>query len=200
MHVVLDLVLPILVDWKSITLIVGGVLAASWLAVRMAGVSSDDISGIINKLAIIGFPVGIIAIITIGAGFYLISKSPDQSYPTFDAITIGCLAILGFVLILRPIKDFKFGAVLSLAIGLIGSGLLVFFGADSIKFMSVVFIIIFFIIYGAIRVFEDLYLLIADFLSSPFISVTIGVLCILQGTLLIFNISLGGIFTLFGII
>jgi len=52
MHVVLDLVLPILVDWKSITLIVGGVLAASWLVVRMAGVSSDDISGIINKLAI----------------------------------------------------------------------------------------------------------------------------------------------------
>jgi hypothetical protein len=197
MALVLDLVLPILVDWKFLTLIVGGLLAASWLIVRIAGVSSDDMSGIISKLAIIGFPVGVIALVTIGAGLYLISMSSIQDYPTFDLITIGCLGILGLVLILRPIKDFRFGAFLSLAIGLLGAGLLVFLGADSMKFLSGVFIILFFIIYGAIKFFEDLYLIIAEILSSPYTITPIGIISALQGTLLLFNISLGGIITFF---
>ncbi|MHA2075237.1 MAG: hypothetical protein ACW97X_11505, partial [Candidatus Hodarchaeales archaeon] len=162
---VLDLILPIFVNLKALTLIVGGLLAASWLVVRIAGVSSEDISGMVDKIAILGFPVGIIAFLTIGAGIFLISNSSTSDYPTFDILTVVCLGILGIVLILRPIKDFRFGTIISLAIGLLGAGLLVFLGAESIKLLSVFFIILFFTIFGAIKIFEDLYLLIAEILS-----------------------------------
>ncbi len=196
-------VLHNLVFWSFLILILGGLLAASWLLVRLAGVSSDDMSNIVDKLSLIGFPIGVIALITIGAGLFLWSTmvEPDpifiDEYPTFDLVTIVCLCILGFVLILRPIKDFRFGAFISLAIGLLGAGLLVFLGAESVKLLSVVFLILFFGIYLSIRIFEDLYLLIAEVLSSPLISVIVGILCILQGILQIFGLSIGGIILLF---
>lgn len=188
-----------LVSWNFIILIIGGLLAASWLLVRLAGVSSDDLSNIVDKLSLLGFPVGVIALLTIGAGLYLWSNGSNfvEDYHTFDLATIACLGILGLVLILRPIKDFRFGAFISLAIGLLGAGLLVFLGAESVKLLSGVFIILFLVIYFTIRFFEDLYLLIAEILSSPLVSVIIGVLCLLQGLLQIFSLSLGGILTIF---
>jgi len=182
-----------LVSWNFVILILGGLLAASWLLVRLAGVSSDDMSDLVNKLALIGFPVGIIALITIGAGVYLISKELEV-LETFDIVTIGLLGVLGLVLILRPIKDFRFGAFISLAIGLFGAGFLVFLGARSVILLAVVFFLLFFIIFIAIRLFEDLYHLIAETLSSPFISIAIGTLCVLQGILEVLGVSLGGIF------
>ena len=137
-------------------------------------------------------------LITIGAGLYLWSITTNfvDEYPTFDLVTIVCLGILGIVLILRPIKDFRFGAFISLAIGLLGAGLLVFLGAESVQLLSVVFIILFFVIYAIIKIFEDLYLIIAEILSSPLVSVSVGILCIIQGILQIFSLSIGGIITL----
>ncbi len=196
-------VLHNLVFWSFLILILGGLLAASWLLVRLAGVSSDDMSNIVDKLSLIGFPIGVIALITIGAGLFLWSTmvEPDplfiDEYPTFDLVTIVCLCILGFVLILRPIKDFRFGAFISLAIGLFGAGLLVFLGAESVKLLSVVLFILFFGIYLSIKIFEDLYLLIAEVLSSPLISVIVGILCILQGIFQILGLSIGGIILIF---
>ncbi|UCG89689.1 MAG: hypothetical protein JSU57_04225 [Candidatus Heimdallarchaeota archaeon] len=192
-----------LVFWSFLILILGGCLAASWLLVRLAGVSSDDMSNFVNKLSLIGFPVGVIALITIGAGLFLWSTMVEpepkfiDKYPTFDLITIVCLCILGLVLILRPIKDFRFGAFISLAIGLLGAGLLVFLGAESVKLLSVVFLILFFVIYLSIKIFEDLYLLVAEVLSSPLISVIVGILCIIQGVLQLLGFSIGGIISLF---
>ena len=105
-------------------------------------------------------------------------------------ITLICLGIMGLVLILRPIKDFKFGTVLSLAIGLLGAAILVFLGANSVKIIAGIFILLFFLIYGAVRLFEDLYLIIAEILSHPVVTVAIGAICILQGLLQIFSFSL----------
>jgi hypothetical protein len=194
---VLDIVLPALINLNFFILIIGGLLAAAWLLTRLAGVSTDaDISEIVSKIAIIGFPVGIASFITIGAAFYLISREfmfPD----TFDFVTLICLLILGLVLILRPIKDFKFGTFISLAIGLLGAGILVFLGEKSVKLLSIIFILLFIVIYITIKFFEDLYLLIAEILSSPIISVSIGVLCVIQGLLEIIGFSLAGIFTFF---
>ncbi|NHJ00685.1 MAG: hypothetical protein EAX86_01030 [Candidatus Heimdallarchaeota archaeon] len=190
----LDTIFSLLVTYDFIILIIGGLLAAAWLTVRLAGVSDEDISKTVRNLSIIGFPVGVIALITIGAGIYVISKEiliPE----TFDLVTVICLGLLGLVLILRPIKDFRFGAFLSLAIGLLGAGLVVMLGADSVKLLAGVFIIIFLIIYGAIKIFEDMYQLIAEILASPLVSVSIGLITIIQGILLIFNLSLGGLLT-----
>ncbi len=194
----LNLVSETLVNWNFLILIIGGLLAASWLLVRLAGVSSDDMSSIIDKLSIFGFLIGIIALITIGAGLYLLATVSNfvDEYSAFDLSTIACLGILGLVLILRPIKDIRFGAMISLAIGLLGAGVLVFF-TTSLQLLAVVFLILFLAIYLSIKIFEDLYLLIAEVLSSPLISVTTGILCIIQGLLQIFGLTIGGIIMLF---
>ncbi len=192
----LDIIFSLLVTYNFVILIVGGLLAAAWLMVRFAGVSSEDMSKTVRNLSLIGFPVGVIALITIGAGLYVISKE-ILVIETFDLVTIACLGILGLVLILRPIKDFKFGAFLSLGIGLLGAALIVMLGANSVKLLAGVFIILFLVIYGAIKIFEDVYHLIAEILASPLISVSIGLIAILQGVLLIFNLSLGNLFPFF---
>jgi hypothetical protein len=188
-----------LVFWSFLILILGGLLAASWLLVRLAGVSSDDMSNYVDKLSLVGFPVGILALITIGAGLLLWSTMGDpgaqfiDEYPAFDLFAVACLGILGLVLILRPIKDFRFGAFISLAIGFLGAGLLVLLGAESVQLLAVVFIVIFIAIYLSIKLIEDLYLLIAEVLSSPIISLSVGILCIVQGILQFFGLSIGGI-------
>ncbi|MHA2244959.1 MAG: hypothetical protein ACXADY_08325 [Candidatus Hodarchaeales archaeon] len=200
---IMELLSQTLVPWNFAILILGGFLAASWLFVRLAGVSSDDKSNIVDKLSLLGFPVGIISLIAIGAGLYLWSVQPGLfedsnsfGYSTFDLVTIACLGILGLVLILRPIKDFRFGAFISLAIGLLGAGLFVFLGTESVQLIAVVFLILFVGIYLSIKIVEDLYILIAEVLSSPLISVIVGILCLLQGILQILGLSIGGIITL----
>ncbi|MFW9777935.1 MAG: hypothetical protein ACFFE8_03695 [Candidatus Heimdallarchaeota archaeon] len=185
----IQLISKTLVDWNFIVLIIGGLLAASWLIVRLAGVSAEDLSSTVEKLAIIGLVVGGISLITVGAGIYLFSHNIMGDTP-FDIVTIVCLVLLGFILILRPIKDFRFGAFLSLGIGLLGAGFLVFFGTDSVKLLAGAFLLLFFVIYGAIKLVEDLYLLIAETLSSPLISVGIGIMCVLQGVLELLGTSI----------
>ena len=186
----LDDGLFLLISWNSLLLIVGGGVAASWLLIRLSSVSdSEDISSLTKKMALLGFPIGIVSILMTGAIFYLYSQT--IGIPTsVDMITLICLGIMGLVLILRPIKDFKFGTVVSLAIGLLGAAILVFLGANSIKIIAGLFILLFLLIYGAVRLFEDLYLMIAEILSHPIISVAIGAICIFQGILQIFNFSL----------
>jgi len=190
-----------LVFWSFLILILGGLLAASWLLVRLAGVSADDMSNYVDKLSLLGFPVGVLALITIGAGLLLWSTMGDpgpefiDEYPAFDIVAVACLGILGLVLILRPIKDFRFGAFISLAIGFLGAGLLILLGAESIQLLAIVFIVIFIAIYLSIKLIEDLYLLVAEVLSSPIISLSVGILCIIQGILQFVGLSIGGIIT-----
>jgi hypothetical protein len=186
----LDDGLYLLISWNSLLLLVGGGVAASWLLIRFSSVSdSEDISSLTKKMALLGFPIGVVSILMTGAIFYL--DSQVIGIPTsVDMITLICLGIMGLVLILRPIKDFKFGTVISLAIGLLGAAILVFLGANSIKIIAGLFILLFLLIYGAVRLFEDLYLMIAEILSHPLITVIIGAICIFQGVLQIFNFSL----------
>jgi hypothetical protein len=112
----------------------------------------------------------------------------------FDFFSFICFGILGLILILRPIKDFRFGTFLSLAIGLIGAAVLVFLGANQIKIVAGVFVLLFLLIYGTIRMIEDLYLLIAEILSHPIISVTVGIICVIQGFLELIGLSLADLF------
>lgn len=173
----------LLIDFNFIILILGGISAASWLVVRFIGLAEEDILKVVDSLALIGFPIGVISFFTIGAGFYIYSTSIELLPTTYDWFTVTCLGIQGLVLILRPIKDFKFGAILSLGVGLLGAALLIYLGAENVKMLSAVFVILFLAIYGAIKVVEDLYLIIAEILASPVISVTIGIICIAQGIL-----------------
>jgi len=183
--------MQLLIDLNFIILILGGISAASWLVVRFIGLAEEEeISKVANGLAIVGFPIGVICFLIIGAGFYIFSTSIEMLPSTYDWFTVICLGILGLVLILRPIKDFRFGAILSLGVGLLGAALLIYLGAENVKMLSAVFVILFFAIYGAIKVVEDLYLIIAEILSSPAISVSIGIICITQGILEFVGLSI----------
>jgi len=186
----LDDGLYLLISWNSLLLIIGGCVAASWLLIRLSSVSdSEDITSLTQKMALVGFPVGVFSIFMTGAIFYLNSQ-PIGLPSSVDIFTLVFLGVMGLVLILRPIKDFKLGTVLSLAIGLLGSAILVLLGANSVKIIAGFFILLFLLIYGAVRLVEDLYLIIAEILSHPLISVIIGAICIFQGLLQIFHFSL----------
>jgi hypothetical protein len=188
----LDDGLFVIVEWNSLLLILGGCVAASWLLIRLASVTdSDEMASLTGKIALLGFPIGILSLMLIGSAFYLFSMNQIGLPSSFDLFTLLCLLILGLVLILRPIKDFRFGAFLSLGLGLFGAAVIVFLGANQVKIVAGVFILIFLLIYGSIKLVEDLYLLIAEILASPIISVSVGLLCILQGVLQLFGTSLG---------
>ncbi len=178
-----------IVDWNFLFLIIGGCITASWLLIRLVSVSdSDNIESLTNTVALIGFPVGISSLMLAGAAFYLDSMEiglPDS----FDIVTLICLGLMGLVLILRPIKDFRFGTFISLAIGLFGAALLIFLGANQVKIIAGAFIVLFLVIYLTIRMVEDLYLLIAEILSMPIVSVSVGLVCIAQGLLQLFGAS-----------
>ena len=190
LEMALDDGLFLLISWNFLLLLVGGGIAASWLLIRLSSVSdSEDISSLTQKTALLGFPIGVFSILMTGAIFYLDSQ-PIGIPSSVDIVTLICLGIMGLVLILRPIKDFRFGTVLSLAIGLLGAAILVFLGANSVKIIAGFFILLFLLIYGAVRLVEDLYLIIAEILSHPLISVIIGTICIFQGLLQIFSFSL----------
>ena len=179
-----------LVDWNFIFLILGGCVTASWLLIRLASVSdSNKVESLTNTVALIGFPVGIFSLMLAGSAIYL--DSMEIGLPnSFDIVTLICLGLMGFILILRPIKDFRFGTFISLAVGLFGAALLIFLGADQVKIVAGGFILLFLIIYLTIRMIEDLYLLIAEILSMPIISVSVGLLCIVQGLLQMTGASL----------
>ena len=194
----LDDGLFVIVEWNSLLLIFGGCIAASWLLIRLASVTdSEEISSLTEKIALLGFLLGITSLILIGAAFYLFSIDEIGLPSSFDLFTLLCLSILGLVLILRPIKDFRFGAFLSLGLGLFSAALIVFLGANQVKIVAGAFILIFLLIYGSIKLIEDLYLLIAEILSNPVISVSVGLVCIVQGFLEIFGTSLGAILMTF---
>jgi len=190
MPLIFEDILILLTNFYFITLILGGILSASWLFERLEGVSSEDIAHLSNIVAIIGFPFGILAFITIGGAIYLVSKNYSLPQP-FDLVSLLLLSLLGLILILRPIKDFRIGVFISLTIALLGAALLVFLGSDSVKFVSIIFVALFIIIYVSIKIFEDLYLLIAEILASPIISVSVGALCFFQGLLGVIGWSLG---------
>ena len=179
-----------LVDWNFIFLILGGCVTASWLLIRLASVSdSDKVESLTNSVALIGFPVGILSLMLAGAAIYL--DSMETGLPnSFDIVTLICLGLMGLILILRPIKDFRLGTFISLAVGLFGAALLIFLGADQVKIVAGGFILLFLVIYLTIRMIEDLYLLIAEILSMPIISVSVGLLCIVQGLLQMTGASL----------
>jgi hypothetical protein len=179
-----------IVDWNFIFLILGGGITASWLLIRLTSVSdSDKVESLTKSVALLGFPVGILSLMYAGAAIYL--DSMEIGLPnSFDIATLICLGLMGLILILRPIKDFKFGTFISLAVGLFGAALLIFLGADQVKIVAGAFILLFLVIYLTIRMIEDLYLLIAEILSMPIISVSVGLLCIVQGLLQMVGASL----------
>jgi hypothetical protein len=108
-----------------------------------------------------------------------------------DLFTTILLFLVGLMLFFRPIKNFKWAALLGLTFGIIIAYLLRIF---SPTLPTIVFMIVFGFVaifsYLVFKFLEDLLTILVGVLSFPLIAVTLGLISFLQGIFLMFNKSL----------
>jgi hypothetical protein len=186
--------LSILVDYTPYILILGGVIATSWFIekiVKPVPVVGTPASILTKIISFFGFFAGILLIIT-GATAW------QTSAPQVDTYTQYLLIIAGLVLILRPIKDFPWAALLGLLAGGLCAGAVYFFfplpetvvGIASIWVYVIIFLIPAVIVYMVFKFIEDVLKLIGTLLASKPVTLIIGCVCIAQGVLLLLDKNL----------
>jgi len=151
-------------------LIIGGVCSLSWLFSRIS-------RGLGSLVSFIGFFTGIVALATAALSFL---KSGS------DIVTLGLLTAVGLSLFLKPVKNFRWAALIALA-----SGIIVlyyanaYFGQLGTAVMLVIFMVVALPVYLMFKFAEDILHAVGSILSFPAVAVTIGFLCLAQGTLLL---------------
>jgi hypothetical protein len=184
----------ILVNNAEYILIIGGIVAIAWFLekllkpVPVVGTTASIITKIVSFF---GFFVGIILIITGAAAW-------QTHAPQVDIYTIYLLIIAGLVLILRPIKDFPWAALLGLIAGGLSAGAVYFFfplpetvlGIASIWVYLIIFLIPAVIVYMVFKFIEDVLKLIGTLLASKPVTLIVGFVCIAQGILLLLDKNL----------
>ena len=184
----------ILVDYIPYILIGGGVLAASWFLQRIVKpvpVVGKPASILTKILSFFGFFAGILLVITGGAAW-------QAQAPTIDNYTIYLLIIAGLALILKPIKDFPWAALIGLIAGCLCAGAVYFFyplsetvfGISSTWIYLIIFFIPAVIVYMVFKFIEDILKLIGTLLASRPATLIVGFVCIAQGILLLLDMNL----------
>jgi hypothetical protein len=184
----------ILVNNTEYILIIGGIIAISWFLekilkpVPVVGAPASILTKIVSFF---GFFVGIILLIT-GASAW------QTHAPNVDTYTIYLLIIAGLALILKPIKDFPWAALLGLIAGGLCAGAVYFFfplpetvfGIAAIWVYLIIFLIPAVIVYMVFKFIEDVLKLIGTLLASRPVTFVVGFVCIAQGVLLILEMNL----------
>jgi hypothetical protein len=181
----------ILVNYTPYILILGGVIAISWFLekiVRPVPVVGTPASILTKIMSFFGFFAGILLIITGAAAW-------QTHAPQVDTYTIYLLIIAGLVLILRPIKDFPWAALLGLIAGGLSAGAVYFFfplpetvfGISAIWVYVIIFLIPAVIVYMVFKFIEDVLKLIGTLLASKPVTLIVGFVCIAQGILLLLD-------------
>jgi hypothetical protein len=189
----------ILVDYTPYILIVGGVIAMSWFIekiVKPVPVVGTPASILTKIVSFFGLFAGIVLIIT-GATAW------QTQAPQIDNYTIALLIIAGLALILKPIKDFPWAALLGLIAGGLCAGAVYFFvplpetvfGIASIWVYVIIFLIPAVIVYMVFKFIEDVLKLIGTILASKPVTFIIGCICIAQGVLMLLDMNLFAILT-----
>jgi len=184
----------ILVNYTPYILILGGVIAISWFLeklVKPVPVVGTPASILTKIISFFGFFAGILLIITGAAAW-------QTHAPQVDTYTIYLLIIAGLVLILRPIKDFPWAALLGLIAGGLSAGAVYFFfplpetvfGISAIWVYVIIFLIPAVIIYMVFKFIEDVLKLIGTLLASKPVTLIVGFVCIAQGILLLLDKNL----------
>jgi hypothetical protein len=184
----------ILVNYTPYILILGGVIAISWFLeklVKPVPVVGTPASILTKIMSFFGFFAGILLIIT-GATAW------QTHAPQVDTYTIYLLIIAGLVLILRPIKDFPWAALLGLIAGGLSAGAVYFFfplpetvlGISAIWVYVIIFLIPAVIVYMVFKFIEDVMKLIGTLLASKPVTLIVGFVCIAQGILLLLDKNL----------
>ena len=168
----------------SIVLIIGGIFSCLWFLERVASVYNKNLQEWIKFIAYGGFIVGIIVLFVIGIDLIApYFKSPETGKQTgWDIIIIGI--ILGVTICLRPIKDMKWAALISLVVGVFSMILIWFIVPTNIAPYHIGLALgLMFIFYMSLKFVVDIYSTLANILSSPPVAVAIAVLAILEGVL-----------------
>jgi len=184
----------ILVNNAEYVLILGGIIAISWFLeklLRPVPVVGTPASILTKIVSFFGFFVGILMIVT-GAAAWRTQASPIDNY------TIYLLIIAGLALILKPIKDFPWAALLGLIAGGLSAGAVYFFiglpatvfGIDSIWIYVIIFLIPAVIVYMVFKFIEDVLKLLGTLLASKPVTLIVGFVCIAQGVLLLLDMNL----------
>jgi len=184
--------LTLLVNYTPIILILGGITSISWLlaflfqAIPIVGTLMNKI---LRALSVLGFVVGIILLIT---GFAIWSEQ------VWDIGTNYLLIITGLALVLKPIKQITWAALVGFIIGA-SSVIIVYFyfplpeiifGISSIWIYLAIFFIPALITYVFFKFLEDLIKIMGLILASRPVVTILGFFCIVQGILLLFNQSI----------
>ncbi|MCW4021780.1 MAG: hypothetical protein NWF02_01275 [Candidatus Bathyarchaeota archaeon] len=184
----------ILVNNAQYVLILGGIIAMSWFIqklVKPVPVLGTTASILIRVVSFFGFFIGIALIITGAAAW-------QSQAPNVDTYTQYLLIIAGFVLMLKPIKDFPWAALLGLLAGGLAVGAVYFFFPLPETVLGIaslwVYVILFFIpavlVYMVFKFIEDVLKLLGTLLASRPITFIVGLICIAQGILLLLDSNL----------
>jgi hypothetical protein len=184
--------ISVLVNYTPLILILGGIAAASWLLailLKPAPIVGNPMSKILKIVSIFGFLVGILLLLT-GAAVW--------STTVWDTGTKYLLIITGLALFLKPLRQIPWAALVGLIIGSVCVLLVYFyfplpemiFNISSVWVYLAIFFIPALATYLFFKFLEDLIKLIGLILASKPVATILGIICITQGILLLFNQSL----------
>jgi hypothetical protein len=157
------------VEWVPAILILAGVAASS----RLVAAGSKTMQALLNA---VGFLVGI--------GLLLLAVSAIWKGP-IDSFTFTLSAVAGLLLILRPLKNVRWAALLGLAAGALASYFVwSIFGVATQFILLAVGIAVALVIYVMFKFAEDLLHVIGGILNFPPVAVAIGLTAIIHGILL----------------
>jgi hypothetical protein len=154
-------------------------------------VVGTPLSWLTKLLSFFGFFVGIVLIITGAAAW-------KAQATNIDTYTMLLLIVAGLALMLKPIKDFPWAALLGLIAGTLSAGAVYFFftlpenilGISSTWFYVAIFLIPAVIVYMVFKFIEDVLKLLGLLLASRPVTLIVGAICIAQGILLLLEMNL----------
>jgi hypothetical protein len=184
----------ILVNNAAYILILGGFVAMSWFiqrVVKPVPIVGTPASILTRIIAFFGFFVGILVIVTGAAAW-------QTQAANIDNYTAALFIIVGLALMLKPIKDFPWAALLGLIAGGLCAGAVYFFfplpetvfGIGSIWIYIAIFLIPAVIVYMVFKFIEDVLKMVGSILGSRPVTFIVGVMCIAQGILLLIGSNL----------
>jgi len=189
--------LVVLINYAYITLILGGISAAAWFFEKLGEkipIIGPLVKDPIKLIAIFGFAVGIISIIT---AYYAVVMN------YYDRFTIILFAIIGVTLSLFPITKFPIAELFSVVAGVsiamlvvsivppaIWNWLYTLFGIKAWIILLVIFAIVAFLAYIFAKSITGFIELIRSILTSKPISIIIGIIAVIQGIMLALGTTL----------
>ena len=184
----------VLVDYTPYILILGGIIAISWLLERLVKpvpVVGEPASWLVKIMSLFGFFVGILLIVTAAVAW-------SMEAPKVDTGTQYLLIAAGLALFLKPLKDIPWAALMGLVVGGLCVGFVFLFyplpeavyGISSTWIYLLIFLIPALFAYVLFKFIEDVLKLIGMVLTFKPVTLALGLICIVQGFLLLLNTSL----------